>query len=91
MPEGRQVTNRWEESMDMRSTMLEIARHVILERAALDGDDAEFYDPAEDPEGYVTSLLIALRHWCNAHGLDWISELNRADDLFKGDLLETLS
>jgi len=49
--------------MSTRDTMLEIARKAILHRASLDGYAPDEYDPAEDDEGYVISLLIALRHW----------------------------
>ena len=51
--------------MSTRDTMLEIARKAILHRASLDGYAPDEYDPAEDDEGYVISLLIALRHWCD--------------------------
>jgi len=74
--------------MSTRDTMLEIARKAILHRAALDGYAAEDYDPAEDSEGYVISLLIGLRHWCHAHGIDWQAELSRAQELFEEDLRE---
>ena len=51
--------------MSTRDTMLEIARKAILHRASIDGYAPDEYDPAEDNEGYVISLLIALRHWCH--------------------------
>ena len=74
--------------MSTRDTMLEIARKAILQRAALDGYSAEEYDPVEDAEGYVISLLTALRHWCDANSIDWDADLGRAQELFKEDLRE---
>ena len=75
--------------MSMRDTMLEIARKAILHRASLDGYAPDGYDPAEDDEGYVISLLTALRHWCDARGIDWQADLDRAETLFKEDLAES--
>ena len=74
--------------MSMRDTMLEIARKAILHRASLDGYAPNEYDPAEDGEGYVISLLIALHHWSDAHNLDWQASLDRAQDLFEEDQRE---
>jgi len=74
--------------MSTRDTMLEIARKAILQRAELDGYSAEEYDPAEDAEGYVISLLTGLRHWCDAHRIDWEDELARAQGLFEEDMRE---
>jgi len=74
--------------MTMRDTMLEIARKVILHRASLDRYAPNEYDPAADTEGYVISLLIALRHWSDSHDLDWQSELVRAQGLFEKDMQE---
>ncbi|HEO72715.1 MAG TPA: hypothetical protein ENN80_15770 [Candidatus Hydrogenedentes bacterium] len=74
--------------MTMRETMLGIVRKAILDRAGLDGYAATEYDPAEDPEGYVVSLLTALHHWCHSHGIDWEAELARALELFEEDLAE---
>ena len=71
--------------MTTRDTMLEIARGAILHRAARDGYGAVEYDPAADNEGYVVSLLTALRHWCDAHGLGWQACVARARDLFEED------
>jgi hypothetical protein len=72
----------------MRDTMLEIARKAILHRASVDGYAPNEYDPAEDSEGYVISLLIALHHWSDAHNLDWQASLDRAQDLFEEDQRE---
>ncbi len=77
--------------MSTRDTMLNIARNAILVRAALDGYSAGDYDPIKDPEGYVTSLLVGLRHWCHAHSIEWQAELTRAQELFEEDVREMLS
>ena len=74
--------------MSLRDTMLNIARRAILDRAALDGYVLDDYNPEEDPEGYVVSLLTALRHWCKKYGIDWPAELARAQELFEEDLQE---
>jgi hypothetical protein len=68
--------------------MLEIAHKAILQRASVDGYAPDEYDPAEDAEGYVISLLTALRHWCDAHDLDWPADLVRAQQLFEEDKRE---
>jgi hypothetical protein len=73
----------------MRDTMLEIARKAILHRASLDGYESGQYNPVEDGEGYVISLLIALRHWSEAHSQDWQADLERAETLFQEDLTES--
>jgi hypothetical protein len=75
--------------MSTRDTMLEIARGAILYRASLDGYAPDAYDPAEDDEGYVVSLLIALRHWGDANNLDWQADLEQAEALFTEDLAES--
>ena len=74
--------------MSTRDTMLEIARKAILNRASVDGYAPDEYDPAEDAEGYVISLLTALRHWCETHNLDWHADLVRAQELFEEDMRE---
>ncbi len=74
--------------MNTRDTMLNIARTAILNRAAMDGYAEEDYDPSEDSEGYVISLLIALRHWTDKYGIDWQAELARAHELFAEDKRE---
>ena len=76
--------------MSISGTMLDIARHAILDRARLDGYSRQTYDPAEDVEGYIVSILNALHHWCHAHGHDWTTELSRAQSLFEDDLEELL-
>jgi hypothetical protein len=68
--------------------MLGLAREAILNRARADGYDTDGYDPETDPEGYVTSLLTALCHWCAAYSHDWSAELHRAHELFEDDLDE---
>ena len=75
--------------MNTRDTMLDIARDAILHRAARDEYDPKEYDPATDDEGYVISILIALRHWSDAHNLDWQADLARAEILFQEDLAES--
>ncbi|MCC6694884.1 MAG: hypothetical protein IT365_04545 [Candidatus Hydrogenedentes bacterium] len=74
--------------MSTRDTMLGLAREAILHRAKADGYQPKEYDPDSDPEGYVTSLLTALCHWCEACGHDWNAELRRAQELFEDDLAE---
>ena len=74
--------------MNMRDTMLGIARRAILHRASLDGYDPRQYDPATDTEGYVISLLTALRHWSEAYGIDWQGQIARAQELFEDDVRE---
>lgn len=74
--------------MSTRDAMLEIARDAILHRACRDGYAPDQYDPAKDDEGYVISLLTALRHWSDAHSLDWRADLERAEALFTEDLSE---
>lgn len=68
--------------------LLGVARDAIRQRAAQDSHAPDAYDAEGDPEGFVTSLLNALHHWCNHHNLDWELELARADDLFQQDLDE---
>ena len=75
--------------MTIRDTMLDIALKALLHRASLDGYEPDQYDPVEDSEGYVISLLIALRHWTDAHDRDWYAELARAETLFEEDLAES--
>jgi hypothetical protein len=72
----------------MTDVMLSIARDAIAARAAQDGCDPHTYDAAQDPEGYVVSLLIALQHWSCEHRLDWHAQLLQAHELFKQDYAE---
>ena len=74
--------------MSTRDTMLEIARDIILRRASRDGYTPEKYDPIKDSEGYIVSLLTALRHWCATHHIPWRNELVRAQQLFEEDIQE---
>ena len=69
--------------------LIGVAREAIRQRAARDHVDPEAYNVEEDPDGFVTSLLIALRHWCNQNNLDWDRELYRAEDCYLQDLDET--
>lgn len=71
-----------------RDLMLDIAREAILARAARDGYKTSEYEPETDYEGYVTSLLIALHHWCLTYSHDWTAELRSAQKLFEEDLDE---
>ena len=43
-----------------REKSLEIARAIIAARASMDGDTQ--YDHIEDDEGYLVSVLVAMRH-----------------------------
>lgn len=69
--------------------LIGVARDAIRQRAARDHHDPEAYNVEEDPDGFVTSLLIALRHWCDRHDLDWERELCRAEDCYLQDIGET--
>jgi hypothetical protein len=69
-----------------RNNMLSIAREVIHTRVRHDGDAPSEYDSAKDEEGYIPSIINALHHWCDVHGLDWQTELNRAQDFFNNDM-----
>ncbi len=70
---------------NQRALLLEIARSAIDSRAVRDGYAPGAYDVERDPEGYVTSLLNALHRWCHENGVDWKSELDRADERFDED------
>ena len=74
--------------MTMQDTMLGFARDAILARAATEGYQPGEYNPEVDDDGFLTSLLIALRHWCHTHDIDWTRELDRAQQLFDEDLEE---
>lgn len=74
--------------MTMQDTMLGYARDSILARAASDGYRPDEYVAESDDEGYLTSLLIAFRHWCHVHDIDWNDEVNRAQERFEEDLEE---
>lgn len=69
-----------------RKDMLHIARHVINARAQYDGESASDYDAVLDEEGYISSTIAALHHWCDEHGMDWHTELERAQAFFECDL-----
>ena len=71
---------------DQCTVMLDIAREAIQNRAKREDDyEAAEYDAAHDPEGYITSLLTGLRHWCHRHGIDWEAELIMSQGFFEQD------
>ena len=74
--------------MTTRSSMLAIAREVINGRAVHDGYPPFGYDGTGDEEGYITSIVNALHHWCDEYGIDWAAELARAQELFEEDTRE---
>jgi len=69
------------------TTMLEIATAVLRCRAKIGGERGT-YDLAADPEGYITSVLTGLMHWCHANQLNWLEELGNAWGHFEQDLRE---
>jgi len=68
-------------------TMLDIAATILRCRATLDGED-EIYDLSKDPEGYVTSVVTGLMHWCHAKKIPWLEELSNAWGHFEQDQRE---
>ena len=72
-----------------REFLLDVAKLAILMRDVVDGVPNPEYDCQQDPEGYVTSLLTALHHWCDAYGLDWESELSKSQECFEQDMVES--
>jgi len=78
-PEDKTVDN-------MRHTMLKIARKLLMCRAAIDGD--AYYDSESDEDGYVISILIAMRHWCDRYGMDWKEQVELAERYFLDDMGE---
>lgn len=71
-----------------RDFLLRVAKLAILMRDVVDGTPSPKYDCEEDPDGYITSLLTALHHWCDEHGLDWEEELHRSRRCHRLDLVE---
>jgi len=69
--------------------LLALAQEAIALRAAKDGYEPQDYDAQHDPEGYITSLLTALRHHCHVHGICWEEELGRSQGFFEQDLAES--
>ena len=67
------------------SFLIDVARDAIIMRAKRDNNPSR-YDAEKDPEGYVTSILCALRHWCRKHHIPWRKELKRSNDFFQEDL-----
>ena len=74
--------------MSLTTTMLDIAEKVIHFRASMDGYQDGEYDAIQDSEGYVTSILTALRHWSSKHNIDFQAELDRSQQLFEEDVAE---
>ena len=74
--------------MTARGSMLAIAREVINGRAVHDGHPPFGYDGTGDEEGYITSIVNALLHWCTEYSIDWNAELARAQELFEEDRRE---
>lgn len=70
--------------------LLALAREVITLRAAKDGYELQDYDARHDPEGYITSLLTALRHHCHVHGISWEEEVSLSQGFFEQDLAESI-
>ncbi len=68
------------------SVMLSIAREIIDCRAVRDGYQPGEYDAVRDEEGYVTSILNVMHHWCMKNDIDWDDELDRALAFFESDL-----
>ena len=77
------------ETMSTADVMLSIAREALDTRAARDGYEPGAYDTERDPEGYVTSLLNSLHHWCHRCRIDWQRELVQAQGFFEQDLAES--
>lgn len=75
--------NQTESTIDF---LLSVARDAIGLRAEKEQEHPGNYDVERDPEGFVTSILTALRHWCHRNGLNWETELIRAYDCFVQDL-----
>jgi len=78
--------NQTETTIDI---LLDVARDAIRQRAARDNHEPGAYNAEADPEGFVTSILTALQHWCHRHGIEWELELSRAEECFLQDLKET--
>ncbi|HOH29798.1 MAG TPA: hypothetical protein PLC40_09000, partial [Candidatus Hydrogenedentes bacterium] len=66
--------------------LLALAQEAIALRASKDGYEPNDYDARHDPEGYITSLLTALHHWCRAYEIRWDDELSRSQGFFEQDL-----
>jgi len=72
-----------------RDFLLRVAKLAILMRDVVDGTPSPDYNCEEDPDGYITSLLTSLHHWCDEHGLEWDSELRRSDECHSLDMVES--
>ena len=64
---------------------LVVADTVLSAREALDQENN--YDRAEDPEGHIVSILVALHHHCDCMGIDWAAEFCRANNTYLDDTL----
>jgi hypothetical protein len=68
-----------------RRFLQEVAVAVLDARARLDCYSPGEYDPVEDPDGFVVSVLNALHQHCERYNVDWESELRHAQHLFEED------
>ena len=77
-----------ESTETMHALMLAVAQDAIAVRAARDGYGPNEYDAAEDPDGFIVSLVNGLHQWCAVNRIDWEAELLHAQELFRKDLEE---
>lgn len=64
-----------------------VAEHVLQARAAMDEQDGA-YSTAEDPDGYVSSILCSLINHCRHHGLSFEEDLETARNAAEDDINE---
>ena len=79
------------ENKTTRDMLLSHAEEMICARAAKDGWNGNDYDAVHDPEGYITSILTSLIHWCQTNGISFKEELNLAQGFFQQDMAEAES
>ena len=79
------------ENKTAQEILLSVAEEIINTRAARDGWGGKEYDTIHDPEGYITSILTSLIHWCQTNGISWKEELNLAQGFFQQDMAEAES